>query len=117
MGLAVKPGRAVIGLGIVELAAAAVRFRGGLLAATAGGLGGAGPVGLGEHRVEGLDVGLDRRRDDVRAPGPAVVQAGRARGLPGRWLDGDDDEALRFGTLRERVDVVADEPRMALEHV
>ena len=89
------------------------------LAALAGGFRGAGPVGLGEHRVERLDVGLDRGRDDVRARGRwPLVQAGGAVALgAGRRLDRDDHEALGLGALGERVDVVADEPGMALEHV
>src|SRR4029079_10690668 len=91
------PGERVVGV-LIELAATTMRF-GRALAALAGARGSIGPVGLGEHRVERLDVRLDGRGDDVRVPGLAVVQALGTRALTGRRLDRDDDEALGFRPL------------------
>ena len=69
-------------LGLVEVRPLLARGPGrhGHALAIAGGLGRARPVRLGQHRVEGRDVRLDRGRDDVRAAGLAAVLArSRAR--------------------------------------
>src|SRR6476661_4324351 len=88
------PGRALAGLAVepvvrvdlacvlVELGASVAGHTRGdrfLLAGAGARLGGglrrAAPLRLAEHRVEGDDVGLDRRRDDVRATRLADVLA------------------------------------------
>ena len=75
----------------------------------------AGPVRLAEHRVEGDDVGLDRRRDDVRARGLAAVLARAALAGDERRGDPHRHGADRVGPLAERVDVVGEQPRVAVE--
>src|SRR3989442_9044855 len=99
---AVEPGDVLGRFRGVELAAAAVLLRAG--PTLRGGLRRAGPVGLGEHCVEGVNVGLNRGGDDVRAPGRALVAPAGTRALPARRrFDRDLHLALRVRALGKGV--------------